>query len=78
MENLKESNSLKIFVNYNNKTDNIILFYIKNNSIIKAYDYFISKNLRKEKGGKYYHGYPLELEDKKILNLKQFKIEVFE
>lgn len=76
MENLKESNSLKIFVNYN-KTDNIILFYIKNNSIIKAYDYFISKNLREEKAGKYYHGYYLELEDKKILNLKQFKMEVF-
>jgi hypothetical protein len=52
-----------------------ILFYPEN-FICTRYNYVIRKDFKLESVDTDYLGYYLELQDKNILNLKQFKIEV--
>lgn len=75
MKNLKESISIKIYKMDPRVLDSIF-FYIKNNSKSEAHDYFCSKNLIETYCGFFRDGFYFNLN--RILNLKEFKIEISE
>lgn len=75
MENLKESNSLEVDVRYY-KTADAIYFSAKNDFNFAAHRYFFSRNLIEEFNGIFKSGTYLDL--RVNLNLKHFKIEIFE
>jgi hypothetical protein len=76
MKNLNESISIELSP-MGNKVPCRICFYIKNNSIFdKGHNYFISRDLRKDYVGAYKLGYYINLNCN--LNLKEFKMEIFE
>ena len=75
MENLKESSPLEISIRYY-KTADEIYFSAKNDFNFAAHRYFFSRNLIEEFNGIFKSGIYLDLKDN--LNLKHFKIEIFE
>ena len=75
MKNLKESCPLEICVRYY-KISNTIYFYAKNDFTFTAHKYFLKINLIEEYNGIFKSGIFLDLNE--ILNLKQFKIEIFD
>lgn len=75
MENLKESSPLEISTRYYNTAD-AIYFSAKNDFNFAAHRYFFSRNLIEEFNGIFKSGTYLDL--RVNLNLKHFKIEIFE
>lgn len=75
MENLKESSLLEVCVEYC-KTSNTIYFSAKNNFNFALHKYFFSRNFIEEYLGAYGRGFYLDLNCN--LNLKQFKMKIFE
>lgn len=76
MENLKESSSLEICVKYY-KTTNTIYFFAKNDFNFTAHKYFLKRNFIEEYNGTFKSGiFFFDLED--LLNIKQFKLEMFD
>jgi hypothetical protein len=75
MKNLKESSPLEISARYY-KTADAIYFSAKNNFNFEAHTYFLSRNLIEEFNGIFKSGIFIDLNEN--LNLKHFKIEIFE
>jgi hypothetical protein len=75
MKNLKESSPLEISARYY-KISNTICFSAKNNFNFAAHRYFFSRNLIEEFNGIFKSGIFIDLNEN--LNLKHFKIEIFE
>lgn len=67
---------LRVFLRKNELTKiTIVLLYPKNYHCT-GFNFIAEKDFKPESPDTPYAGYFLELEDKKILNLKQFKIEI--
>jgi hypothetical protein len=69
---------LKVYFRENGLSDTEIVIFSTDTCHSYGYIFQINKDFKIDSYTKHFYGYYLDLTDKKILNLKQFKVEIFE